>query len=56
MGEQIKLGTKVKDTITGFTGLVTARVEYIDQPPTVRVEALVNVSEWLVETRVAAVQ
>lgn len=27
--EEIKLGTKVKDIVTGFEGIVTARVKYL---------------------------
>lgn len=30
MKEKIKLGDKVKDKITGYTGIVTARMEFIN--------------------------
>lgn len=30
MNENIKFKAKVKDTITGFTGMVTARCEYLN--------------------------
>jgi hypothetical protein len=40
MKEKIKLGQRVRDVVTGFTGIATARVEYISgclqycvQPP-----------------------
>lgn len=29
MNESIKLGSKVRDKVTGFTGIATARVEYL---------------------------
>jgi len=30
MHEEIKLGNEVKDSITGFIGIVTARCEYLN--------------------------
>jgi hypothetical protein len=35
----IKLGTKVRDSITNFTGIATERIEYLHGSPRVMVEA-----------------
>jgi len=35
---KITLGTKVKDTITGFTGIAIARTEHLNGAPQVCVE------------------
>lgn len=35
----IKLGDKVKDTVTGFVGTATQRVEYLHSVPRIYVEA-----------------
>jgi len=37
--EKVELGTKVKDTVTGFTGTTTARCEYLHSTPRYCVEA-----------------
>ncbi len=58
MGERIKLGARVKDKVSGFTGIVTARCEYLSEAPRVLVEAQATESgaraaeSWYPETRV----
>lgn len=37
----IKLGDTVRDKLTGFSGIATARVEYLFNPPEIRVESTV---------------
>jgi hypothetical protein len=37
----VKLGDKVQDTVTGFTGIVTARTEFLHSGPRCLVEARV---------------
>ncbi len=56
---QIRTGDKVVDTVTGFKGIVTARVEYLHDIPQVLVQPteLSDVgqmieSKWITETRV----
>lgn len=60
MGESVKVGSKVKDTITGFIGVVTARVEYFGGKVDFRVEAPVADgklnSEWFPEQRLTVVE
>ena len=53
----IKLGCTVRDTITGFTGVVTGRVQYITecaqaliQPPVDKEGKFVD-SQWIDEPR-----
>jgi hypothetical protein len=53
----VKLGAKVTDSITGFSGIATARTEYLDGAAKVCVEAqeLVDgkpVEAWFDEPRV----
>lgn len=57
---EIKLGYKVKDNITNFEGVVTARTEYLDQSTSCLVESekLVDgkpVSAWFEESRLEIV-
>lgn len=51
----VKLGSTVRDTVTGFTGKVTARCEYLHGPARVHVETLNVVGDhheaWLEEGR-----
>lgn len=62
MAEQIVLGSKVKDNISGFVGIATARCEYLHGLP--RVEVTASVSDenkfegerWFDESRLSAVQ
>jgi hypothetical protein len=59
MGERITLGSKVKDTVTGFEGTSTARAEYLDGRVSVQVEALRDgkpISEWFPEFRIVVVE
>jgi hypothetical protein len=59
MGEKIELGSKVKDSVTGVIGTVTARVEYLYGSPRVMVEyaAEGKASElWCEENRVEVVR
>jgi len=37
----LKLGDKIRDTVTRFEGVMTARIEYLTGSPQVRIEALV---------------
>lgn len=61
MGEQIKLGNKVKDRISGYTGTATARCEYLDRAPHVLVEAQATengaraTEGWYAESRLEVV-
>lgn len=52
--ELSKKGEKFKDLITGFQGVITARVEYLDEPPQYFVEDK-GQSKWLPESRLEAV-
>ncbi len=55
MGEKIELGKKVKDSITGFIGTVTARCEYLYSNTQVMIEGKTEgrpVSMWCSEKRV----
>lgn len=51
------LGSKARDTVTGFTGTVTARAEYLQGATQVRLERLDNdgklSAEWFDENRLA---
>ena len=55
----IKLGTKVKDEVAGFVGIVTARAEYLHGEPRVMVEGIDNTGRpiewWYEESRVKEV-
>lgn len=54
----VKLGQTVKDTITGFEGVVTARCEYIVGPVRIEVSPVnhaTKVPEWFDEARVEIV-
>ena len=58
MGEKIELGSTVRDVVTGITGIVTARVEYLHAAPRLMVEyaAEGKASElWCEENRVEVV-
>lgn len=55
-----KLGDKVKDTVTGFTGTVAAKCEYLQEPePAYGVETLTtdgqHAREWFGEARLELV-
>lgn len=53
--EQYPLGIKAMDSVTGFTGTVTAKAQYLSSPGQIRLEALVDgkpVSEWFEENRI----
>lgn len=39
MSEQFDLGSRARDTVTGFTGVVTARAEYLADGPSLRLTA-----------------
>ena len=39
MSRQVQLGMKVRDTVTGFAGIVTGRTEYLAEHPILRVTA-----------------
>jgi hypothetical protein len=57
---KITLGSKVKDTITGFQGIATGRAEYLLADPSVLVEAPVgadnkSVDCWIKESRLEVV-
>ena len=55
MGEKIQLGAKVKDSVTGFVGTVTARCEYLDDDPRLLTEGIDNtgrpIEHWIKESR-----
>lgn len=38
MAEKVRLGTKVRDSITGFEGTVTARCEYLTSTTRIMIE------------------
>ena len=51
----VKLGSKVKDVVTGITGMATARIEYVFGDPQIRIELVVDgkpVEVWYAENRV----
>ncbi len=59
MGEEIRLGAKGKDVVTGFVGTVTAKAEYLGSPGQIRLEAMVDgkpVEMWVSEERVQVVE
>jgi hypothetical protein len=60
MAEAIKLGSNVKDTVTGVEGVATARAEYLHGSPSVRIEGRhadgKSFDEWIPEPRVAVVE
>ena len=58
---EIQIGRKVRCRVTGFTGVVTARCEYLDQSPQVLIQPQASSDkdfseyldpEWVVEARV----
>jgi hypothetical protein len=54
----ITLGSRVKDTVTGFTGIATARCEYLHSNARVQIEAHTDnkASEaWFEEPRLVEV-
>ena len=54
MGEKIQLGAKVKDSVTGFVGTVTARCEYLHTGTRVIIEGIADgrpVEMWIDESR-----
>lgn len=52
-----KLGMLARDIVTGFTGTITARVEYLGAQPRYRVEACDHngkpIEEWFDEGRLS---
>ncbi len=60
--EEVELGVKVKDTITGFEGTVTARCQYMNGcvqyeiTPTTLKEGVPQKEIWLDEQRVVPVE
>jgi hypothetical protein len=52
----VALGSKVRDKVTGFQGVVTARIEYLYDPTQVHIESANNNGEpadiWCIEGRV----
>lgn len=58
MEETSMLGSKAKDTITGFEGTVTATCEYLHDKPSARLETLKDgkvVAEWFQISRLVTV-
>lgn len=56
----IKLGSKVLDSITGFSGVATGRADYLHETPSIMVESKVDsegksVSKWIDEKRLTVV-
>jgi len=54
MGEKIKMGSTVKDSVTGFIGVLTARCEYLHGAPAVLIEAMIEGKPtilWVTESR-----
>lgn len=58
----VKLGSKVRDTVTGFTGIASARSEYLHGTPRVLIESTgldrdgnLKRGEWFDEPRVESV-
>lgn len=55
MNQQFKLGDKVVDPITGVTGTVTARCEYLYSSPSIRIEGKDGTGratcDWIDESR-----
>ena len=61
MAEATKLGIKAKDSVTGFSGTVTGRTEYLHTGPRVLLEAPVGADgamrgEWFEEVRIQPVE
>lgn len=58
--DQIKLGSKVRDKLTGIEGHATGRVEYLDNSPDVLVEYQNGDGErsstWIDEPRLVVIQ
>lgn len=55
------LGKVVKDKVTGFVGVVTARVEYLHSTPSVRLESEVDGENktkdlWIDEARAEVIE
>lgn len=51
---QFELGIRMSDTVTGFTGIITARCEYLAGSPSYCLESMENnkpVAEWFIENR-----
>ena len=51
---KFELNQKVKDSVTGFEGVITARVEYAHEIPQYLVEGPKN-EKWVAEVRLEAV-
>jgi hypothetical protein len=56
----VKLGEKGRDRVTGFTGTVTGRAEYLDDTPSLRLTAQTGPTadlkeRWVSEGRVEPV-
>lgn len=60
MEQEIKLGNKVKDKITGFEGIATGRAEYLHAATSILVEAPVKdgkaLTSWTEATRLVVVE
>lgn len=52
---KFSLKQKVKDSLTGFEGMITARVDYLHEESQYYVESKEN-SKWIVEERLEVVE
>lgn len=57
MESKIEIGEDAEDSITGFVGVVTARIEYLGDSPGLRIESRTQhegqpVILWFTESRV----
>jgi hypothetical protein len=60
VSERVRLGSYVRDSITGFAGVATARTEYVYDAPSVRVTAVDTWQDdlrerWVTEARLVVV-
>ncbi len=54
----MKLGDKLRDTLTGFVGTATAHIQYLHGSPQWQLTALVDgqpIMEWVEESRLQTV-
>jgi hypothetical protein len=54
---KIEIGEDVEDSITGFSGVLTARCEYLGDSPSLRIESRTQhegkpVVQWFTESRI----
>ena len=60
MGEKIELGSKVKDSVTGYIGTVTARCEYLHHGPQILAESIDSTGRpiewWVKESRAEVIE